>query len=98
MKLKAIAAVAVLMTSCTPLMAQETPCWEREAFLINMIIPHEGENVGYGLNRDGRMLEVWTRPDGQWLLTAVTGDMVTCLITYGNAWQDGYRVPPGEQG
>lgn len=98
MKATALALMA-LMVGCSPAMAQQQPtCWDREFFIENVIKPHEGKNVGYGLNHVGYMVEVWVRPDNEWLLTTVAPDMTTCLASYGVGWQEGYKIKQGVPG
>jgi hypothetical protein len=97
MKIKALALLA-FMAGCTPVMAQETPqCWERENFL-QIIESHKAWNGGYGLNQNMLLVEVWVRPDREWLITFTSPNMVTCVVTWGIGWQEGHMPPQGEEG
>lgn len=44
--------------------------------------------VGLGLLSDGRMIELLASPTGTWSLLVTTVGRFSCLVAYGEGWQN----------
>lgn len=88
-------AVAMLLVGCSPALA--TTCWDRETFL-GIVGANEAQPVGRGLDYQGNMIEVWVRPDLEFMMVFTSPAMITCLGTYGAAYQEPDPIAYGEKG
>jgi hypothetical protein len=84
-----IAAVAALapVKSASSQTATGPPCADR-APVVNALHAHWGEFlVASGLSSDGRTVEIYVGPTGNWTIIATTPTRMSCLLASGEAWE-----------
>ncbi len=85
--------LALLLCCATPALAEspiaEVVCVQREELVRKL----SGASVsGSGLRDTETVLEVWTRPSGDWTLVQSYPDGMACILAMGEAWEA--VVPP----
>jgi hypothetical protein len=83
----------ILVLLATPA-AAETPiaeviCLPREELAMRLT---GAELSGSGLRDQDAVLEVWTRPSGDWTLVQSYADGMACILAMGESWEA--IVPP----
>jgi hypothetical protein len=84
-----VAAFAVLapVKSAGSQTATGPPCADR-ARVVDALQAHWGEFlVASGLSTDGRTLEIYVGPTGNWTIIATTPTRTSCLVASGDAWE-----------
>ncbi|MGL4234573.1 hypothetical protein [Tabrizicola sp.] len=93
MALRLILFSALAVSVATPVVAEspiaEVICVPRAELLARL----EGAKVaGAGLRDSEALLEVWTRPSGDWTLVQSYADGMACILAMGSDW-DGLAQP-----
>lgn len=84
-----VAAFAVLapVKSASSQTATGPPCADR-ARVVDVLHAYWGEFlVGSGLSNDGRTVEVYVGPGGNWTIIATTPTGASCPVASGEAWE-----------
>jgi len=84
-----VAAFAVLapVKSASSQTATGPPCADR-ARIVDVLHAHWGEFlVASGLSNDGRTVEIYVGPSGNWTIIATTPTGASCPVASGEAWE-----------
>jgi hypothetical protein len=84
-----VAALAVLapVKSTSSQTATGPPCADR-ALVVDALHEHWREFlVASGLSTDGRTVEIYVGPTGNWTIIATTPTRTSCLVASGEAWE-----------
>jgi len=79
----------------TPAVGQQVFCLDHAKLDEKLAADHRETPRGIGLTADGRLLELYASPAGTWTLLLTTPNGVSCVVTFGDAWQS---VPVKEDG
>jgi hypothetical protein len=92
-----VAALAVLapVKSASSQTATGPPCADR-ALVVDALYGRWREfPVASGLSTDGRTIEIYVGPTGNWTIIATTPARTSCLVASGEAWEAVRLEPSG---
>jgi hypothetical protein len=67
--------------------AQAQICGDHEDLIKRLKSDYTEDRKGIGLTADGRVVELFTSPDGSWTLLLTGAEGTACLVTHGKYWQ-----------
>ena len=66
----------------------DVSCFRREMFVEHLKEKYDEQPLAFGLNTDGRLLELFGTPDGKtWTMLITDARGISCVVTSGKDWQ-----------
>lgn len=62
-------------------------CGERQQIIADLKGKYDEQQVGVGIDRAGKMVEVWASHDGSYTILVTEPGQRTCLVSTGEGWQ-----------
>ncbi len=79
--------MAAFFMFAAPVLANNL-CQPRPAFVEHLKEKYDEQPAAFGLNNDGRLLEMFATPDGKtWTLLITDARGTSCVVTSGENWQ-----------
>ena len=99
MRFSIIAVLAALFLAA-PVQAQQPPCAPTDSFRSKLMEKYREAPEAWGLDMNGRIVEVWRSEKGDtWTITLTTPQGTTCLVDAGKDWQSViWRLPAPASG
>ena len=82
----------VLSIAAYPAAAQGVNCADRDVLAGKLSSEHSETQRVIGLTADGRLIEVFASPEGNWTLILTRPDGRACVVSYG----DSLQISPGK--
>lgn len=76
--------------------AQQPPCAKLDRLAAALVEAYREKPVGVGLQKNGRLLEIFASPGGEtWTAATVGPDSEACVVAIGRSWTTaGAEGPP----
>lgn len=84
--LAALVAIGVLLTAPT-VTAHTLTCGERRDFIDHLENHYDEKRAVYGLNSNGRLIEVFVGPSGSWTILTSDPTGISCVLDSGEGWR-----------
>lgn len=78
-----VSAMACMVDTAT---GQEI-CGDRKEIVADLANKYHEAQIGFGLDKYGRLVEFWASPEGSYTMLSTNPDGVTCLVSTGHGWQ-----------
>ena len=86
--LAAAAALFIALIASPPVAAGHAICNPRSAFVEHLKEKYDEQPLAFGLNNDGRLVELFGTLDGEtWTLLITDARGISCVITSGEDWR-----------
>ena len=83
--LRILAATASFALLAFPAAAQT--CGRHDDLTHQLNAQYEERTAAYGLTADGRLVEVFSSPNGSWTILLSDPSGLSCIMSYGESWQ-----------
>ncbi len=86
--LATLASITALIAAGSPADAQLRYCAEHDYFVKKLEQQFDEQRSGLGITTDGKLLELFVGPRGNWTILVTLPGGATCIMTEGGGWQD----------
>ena len=94
----AVTAAALAVFLCAPAAAQQQPCGPWSEMVKHLQVSYGEQLTGRGIDALGRMLEIYTGPEGWTVISVQPANMISCVMLIGQKGTQWQVVEPQPDG